>query len=214
MDRAPFLYLFGPLVLGLIGLVGCNQAMKNQSPWAAHMATNPRKKRLVLPPKGTSRLVAKPYREKVPAPASPEETTTSVVHVNEADVQEASQPDDSSKPETEAKKVTPVEGKKTSHANPSPPPARKEPTLARGADYSWLRGQVGYSRLTQGWYIRYAPFDQVDRYGGSLTLIDDGNLGLLAEGQFVTVRGHVEEPVEFKGTPRYRVFEIDTDVQE
>lgn len=77
------------------------------------------------------------------------------------------------------------------------PPARRsfvditaQPSFAHAEDYSWLVGQVEYSCIRKGWRIRYASVDEDDRYGGSATLADEGQLGNLKDGQLVRLTGH------------------------
>lgn len=86
------------------------------------------------------------------------------------------------------------------------------PCFAHAGDYSWLRGQVEYSRLSKGWRIRYASVDEVDRYGGGITLIENKDLDRLKDGQYVTVHGHLSSPDEAGASATYRVdsFEVIT----
>jgi hypothetical protein len=93
-----------------------------------------------------------------------------------------------------------------------PPPPRRSyvdataaPCFGRAPDYSWLSGQVEYSRLGRGWRLRYSSVDDVDHYGGSVTLIEDQDLSGLTDGQYVTVRGHLSNPNDPGPAPAYRV---------
>jgi hypothetical protein len=93
-----------------------------------------------------------------------------------------------------------------------PAPRRKSfvdltasPCFAHAPDYTWLQGQVEYSRLSRGWRLRYTSVDEADEYGGCVTLIDDGHFAGLKDGQYVYVRGHLSNPGGKGGSPAYRV---------
>src|SRR5262249_31298662 len=77
-------------------------------------------------------------------------------------------------------------------------------------DYSWLVGTVDYSRLSNGWRLRYAGLDEADQYGGSVTLT--GNIAStgLQDGQHIRVKGHLQNPNDHGTSPGYHVdsFEI------
>jgi hypothetical protein len=72
-------------------------------------------------------------------------------------------------------------------------------------DYAWLAGQVECSRLGHGRRLRYASIDNVDKYGGSVTLQGDSSLERLKDGNFVKVRGHVIDPGDSSTAPAYHV---------
>jgi hypothetical protein len=86
------------------------------------------------------------------------------------------------------------------------------PCFGHATDYSWLRGQAEYSRIRHGWRLRYASVDEVDRYGGSVTLIENRDLERVKDGQYITVHGHVSSTGEDGATAAYRVdsFEVVT----
>jgi hypothetical protein len=93
-----------------------------------------------------------------------------------------------------------------------PAPRRKSfvdltasPCFAHAPDYTWLQGQVEYSRLSKGWRLRYASVDEEDAYGGCVTLIDDGHFAGLKDGQYVCVRGRLSNPGGKGDSPAYRV---------
>jgi hypothetical protein len=77
------------------------------------------------------------------------------------------------------------------------------PCLAHADDYSWLAGQVESSHL--GLRLRYASVDDVDRFGGSVTLQGDSSLERLKDGYFVKLRGHVITPGDKPLAPTYHV---------
>jgi hypothetical protein len=106
-----------------------------------------------------------------------------------------------------------------------PPPAAAEKgvivqtrpprEIAWGArdEYRQIVGQLVRVHVHGGrWVVRYASLDQEDRYGGSVVLDPEADLGRVAEGDVVCVRGAVlnggraERPL---GAPLYRVQSIE-----
>jgi hypothetical protein len=80
-------------------------------------------------------------------------------------------------------------------------------SFGHAEDYTWLRGEVEYSKLANGWRLRYASVDESDTYGGSVTLT--GAVGKLTDGQHVYVRGQLHDPESRKPSPAYRVDSIE-----
>jgi hypothetical protein len=78
-------------------------------------------------------------------------------------------------------------------------------TFARSEDYRWLCGRVEVSRLGQGVRLRYAPHDQIDVYGGVVTLTGDSSVRALTDGQWVAVRGSLCNPNQKVNAPAYHV---------
>jgi hypothetical protein len=76
--------------------------------------------------------------------------------------------------------------------------------FSKAEDYSWLQGQVEYSRLSKSWRLRYASVDEVDKFGGSVTLTGD-LLDELKDGQYLRVRGYLPNPDARGIAPAYRV---------
>ena len=104
-------------------------------------------------------------------------------------------------------------------SKPSPAPSAAElptapvettikATYGHAEDYHWLNGQVQYSGISKAWRLRYAPPDEVDPYGGSVTLIDNGTLSSLKDGQYVRVQGHVVGSPEKAVAPPYKAESI------
>lgn len=85
---------------------------------------------------------------------------------------------------------------------------RAKPGFARADDYRWLNGQVRYDSFSKAWRLRYAPLDEEDAYGGSVTLVDDGTLGKLKDGQFIRVHGSLMCSREKAVRPRYKVISV------
>ena len=82
------------------------------------------------------------------------------------------------------------------------------PCFSHSADYTELTGQIQHSRITRGWRLRYAPVDEVDPYGGSVTLIEDAKLSGLKDGDMVRVHGRFLNSDESGTAPRYEVDAI------
>jgi len=75
-------------------------------------------------------------------------------------------------------------------------------SLGFAPDYSWLTGQVEYSRLDNAWRLRYCIPGEEDSHGGVVTLL---GLGDPKEDQVVTVYGRLVEQKDDSRTPTYRV---------
>jgi hypothetical protein len=98
---------------------------------------------------------------------------------------------------------------------PSEPLVKRKPVVdpagsscfARADDYSWLSGELQFSRL-KGWRLRYASVAEADPYGGSVTLIDNELLRGLKDGQLVMVEGRLVNPDARNIAPEYRVRSI------
>lgn len=64
------------------------------------------------------------------------------------------------------------------------------PSYAHGPKYEWLQGQLRYVHFKGGaWTVRYAPLDQVDPYGGSVTLSKTATIAEFQDGDRVRVTG-------------------------
>jgi hypothetical protein len=81
------------------------------------------------------------------------------------------------------------------------------PALGHAADYTWLIGKLDYLYSRKTWIVRYADLDEEDRYGGSVTLVEDECVSLeqFRPGQTVRVEGRVEDRESDGRCPRYRV---------
>jgi hypothetical protein len=78
-------------------------------------------------------------------------------------------------------------------------------SFGHAEDYTWLSGQVEYSRLSHCWRLRYASVDEADPYGGSVTLAENPRLEELKDGQHVRVKGHLQNPADKGIAPAYSV---------
>jgi hypothetical protein len=83
------------------------------------------------------------------------------------------------------------------------------PCFAKAEDYSWLQGQVEYSRLSKSWRLRYASVDEIDRYGGSVTLTGDSVLDNLKDGQYIRVTGYLPNADSRSIAPTFHVESIE-----
>jgi hypothetical protein len=92
------------------------------------------------------------------------------------------------------------------------PPQRKSFTdisahssFAHAPDYTWLSGEVEYSRIGKGWRLRYASVDEEDPYGGSVTLTEHTLLHGLKDGQIVRVQGRLSSSTAKGTAPPYLI---------
>jgi hypothetical protein len=83
-----------------------------------------------------------------------------------------------------------------------------QPCFSHTEDYSCLSGQIQHSRITKGWRLRYASVDEVDPYGGSVTLADEAKLAGVKDGDLLRVRGHLVNPEDRGIAPSYQVDSI------
>jgi hypothetical protein len=108
------------------------------------------------------------------------------------------QPTASARP---AATALPPSGMAAAFPRAEPAPSRKSfvdlsasPCFAHAPDYNWIYGRVEYSSVAKEWRLRYASVDETDRYGGRVSLIENHHVGLLQEGMYVHVRGHLVNP--------------------
>jgi hypothetical protein len=78
---------------------------------------------------------------------------------------------------------------------------------AHADDYSWLRGEVEYSRISKGWRLRYASVDEDDKYGGSVTL--SGETEKLKDGMHIMVKGQMQNPEARGISPLYHADSVE-----
>jgi hypothetical protein len=85
------------------------------------------------------------------------------------------------------------------------------PCFAHAPDYCWIVGQVEYSGTAKEWRLRYASVDEVDRFGGRVTLIENQHISYMRDGMYVNVRGHLVNPQSAaQGRAFYRVESFQT----
>jgi len=76
---------------------------------------------------------------------------------------------------------------------------------AHAADYSWLTGELEHLLVRNVWRLRYAPFDQEDRHGGTVVLIGEALPVDCKSGQIVHVEGQLVNPDSDEPRPTYWV---------
>jgi hypothetical protein len=93
--------------------------------------------------------------------------------------------------------------------SPCDPPVSEgtRPCYSHSEDYSVLSGQLEH--FGRSWRLRYAALDEVDTYGGSVTLLEDARLAALQEGQKVRIRGQIMDREARTGAPPYRINTIE-----
>ena len=106
-------------------------------------------------------------------------------------------------------------------SNPPPRPTSTEiakqylPRVGNADDYSWVTGQLFYIHVhsDQGlWFVRYAPVDKEDRYGGSVVLAPATSMSNLREGDLVTIHGEILDQgraSRYLGGPLYRTLSVE-----
>jgi hypothetical protein len=75
-------------------------------------------------------------------------------------------------------------------------------------NYHWLVGTLDYSRIQEAWVLRYASWDQEDRYGGCVTLVAPGRGIGYKRGQTVRVQGALIDPNSQQMRPAFQVRSI------
>jgi hypothetical protein len=88
-----------------------------------------------------------------------------------------------------------------------PAPARAASPF-HAPDYGWLIGELHYSHVRGVWRLRYAPPDEEDPFGGTMTLVDPGPMTAYRSGQIVRVEGELIDPASREPSPPYRVRSI------
>jgi hypothetical protein len=84
-----------------------------------------------------------------------------------------------------------------------------EPEQGHAPDYSWLVGELHYLEVRQVWRLRYAPVEEEDRYGGSVTLTENGPMSDYRSGQRVRVQGQLVDPDSRDPSPAYCVRSME-----
>ena len=77
--------------------------------------------------------------------------------------------------------------------------------MGHADDYTWICGQLQYWALHKTWRLRYAGLDEVDPYGGSVTLADDIRGSEVKDGQYVRVEGRLIDAAAKGIAPAYAV---------
>jgi hypothetical protein len=69
-----------------------------------------------------------------------------------------------------------------------------QPWFKHAPDYSWLVGELRYSKSENCWRLRYASLDENDPYDGEVTLLDYTPSADLHDGHYVKVVGRLTDP--------------------
>ena len=85
-----------------------------------------------------------------------------------------------------------------------------DPCFAHAEDYTSVTGELYYTKATKTWTVRYASVDEEDRYGGSVTLTDLGDMEKYESGMMVHVEGRMVDPESKTTCPEFRVISIET----
>jgi hypothetical protein len=200
MERHAIRRCLGACLLGSVLATGCSQTgsrVEDPPPWVAHPYGRP----TVYKPAVAQRPVEQPQAplpKTLPAP----DTLPPVA------AEPKPTPKDSSITQTA------LETSKQSLVSESASPRKSfvditaQPCFSHTDDYSSLSGQIQHSRITKGWRLRYASVDEMDPYGGSVTLTDESRLAGLKDGDLVRARGHLINPEDRGISPSYQVDSI------
>lgn len=114
-----------------------------------------------------------------------------------------------------SKKVSPASFETTANADfGADPAAQNSPQTAEDGfgyehgQYQWLRGVVDFDPVQKTWHIIYGLTpNSADKYGGSLTLADNGQLTEFQDNDVVLVEGTPDPQAgqDVLGKPYYRV---------
>ncbi len=82
-----------------------------------------------------------------------------------------------------------------------------QPCFAHAPDYSWVCGQLVHFGRGNKWRLRYLSVDETDNYGGSVSLVDEGQLQNFQDGQYVRIEGLINQG-EHGIAPLYQISSI------
>jgi hypothetical protein len=201
MERHAIRRCLGACLLGSALATGCSQTgsrVEDPPPWVAHPYGRP--------------TVYRPAVVQRPAEQQPQATAPKSLPLPETLPPVAAE----TKPTTKDSSIkqTALETSKPSLVDEPTPPRKSfvdvtaQPCFSHTDDYSCLSGQVQHSRITKGWRLRYASVDEVDPYGGSVTLTDEAKLANLKDGDLVRVHGHLANPEDRGIAPSYHVDSV------
>jgi hypothetical protein len=117
---------------------------------------------------------------------------------------------------SEAKAPALEEPKVLTPVNPNLKPGIKEivrenvqKTYAHGDDYTWVMGELEYLNAKKVWRVRYARYDQDDKFGGCFTIVGcEEKLQRFVNGDMVKIEGFVVDAETQSIAPEYKVTEI------
>ena len=80
-----------------------------------------------------------------------------------------------------------------------------QPWFSHSPDYSTLSGQLKYNQADKSWQLRYASVDENDSYGGEVALVNNPQLDMLKDGQYLRVQGVLVDPDKKEYCTPYKV---------
>lgn len=103
--------------------------------------------------------------------------------------------------------IAPASFREAPRTQMTPPPVAA-PRFGHEPHYRWLIGTLDYSRTQRAWLLRYASFDEEDRYGGCVTLLLPHRATSFKRGQTIGVEGALIDPESHQLQPAYEVRRI------
>ncbi len=201
--------LLGACLLGSTLLAGCKEP-QTQAQAPARPAP-PLARTQLMPPAGAMSVAVTPSRPPEALPAGAMSVAVTPSRPPEALPPLNSGADAQSSDVVLAQATETTVAKAPLHRGEDPPQRRSfaditaHPSFAHAPDYSWLSGEVVYSRIGKGWRLRYASVDEEDPYGGSVTLSEDPLLHGLKDGQYIRVQGRLSNPTAKCTAPAYQI---------
>ncbi len=115
--------------------------------------------------------------------------------------------------ESKPQSAIPMPEKVITADQPEPKPIAIESGSAggygRAEDYSWLSGELIFHPTKKQWRLRYAAIDEVDPYGGSVTLHGlSRQLEEMKTGSMIRIEGSLIDSETRQSSPGYRVRDI------
>jgi hypothetical protein len=117
--------------------------------------------------------------------------------------------------------VVPVSAQSVQPAQPATAqPAAAQPAngetvqkIAMADDGTWIIGELHYVHAEGGlWEVRYASYDQEDKYGGAVLLAPGVDMSKFHEGDTVFVRGQIMNEgrsSKYVAAPLYKATSVD-----
>jgi hypothetical protein len=200
MERHAIRRCLGACLLGSALATGCSQTgsrVEDPPPWVAHPYGRPTVYRPAVAQRPVEQAPVTLPKSLPPPDTLPPMTAESKPATKDSSITQAA-----------------LETSKPSLVNEPTSPRKSfvdvtaQPCFSHTDDYSCLSGQIQHSRITKGWRLRYASVDEMDPYGGSVTLLDEAKLAGVKDGDLVRVHGHLANPEDRGIAPSYQVESI------
>ncbi|HLJ95673.1 MAG TPA: hypothetical protein VKU02_21030 [Gemmataceae bacterium] len=202
MKRKAMKRWVGACLLGSAVATGCSNdtgsRVEQRPPWVAHPYASPRNDHTV--PTHLPTTPQTPALAQAPATLPAPDALPAPVPENKEPAKDA--------PILQ----TALDGSKTSPIT-EPSAVRRafvdvtaQPCFEHTDDYGSLSGQLQHTH--KGWRLRYASVDEMDTYGGSVTLTDETRLSGLKDGDLVRVHGRLLNPEDRAIAPAYQIMSI------